>query len=103
MGHVFISYARKDLAEVNKILEHLKQAKLDLWVDQESIGPGDQIPANIAKAILEAEKQGNRISTFEDCQQIVIIPSCLQSFGMNATFGRFFIFEQIERQMAQDG
>jgi hypothetical protein len=56
--------------------------------------------ADMAKAVAN---QGNRISTFEDCQQIVIIPSCLQSFGMNATFGRFFIFEQIERQMAQDG
>jgi hypothetical protein len=46
--------------------------------------------------------QGNRISTFEDSKQIVIIPSCLESFGMNATFGGFFIFEQIERHVAKN-
>jgi hypothetical protein len=41
MGHVFVSYSRQDAAYVTRLVEQLRQAGINVWVDEE-IESGDR-------------------------------------------------------------
>jgi hypothetical protein len=42
MGHVFISYSRRDTEVVEKIIAELEAAGIEVWVDREAIKAGKQ-------------------------------------------------------------
>lgn len=48
--------------------------------------------------------QGNRIliPSSKDFKEVIFLPTGLELFGMDTTFGSFLLFEQIESNMAQD-
>lgn len=54
-GLVFLSYSRIDKRWVNDIALELESRGIPYWVDLESIAPGDEWPAKIAKAIDSAQ------------------------------------------------
>ncbi len=49
---------------------------------------------------LRVSCQGNRISTLEDPQQVLVVPASLQAFGPQTALGCVLLLEQIERQVA---
>ena len=51
MGHIFISYSRRDSSTVNRIVEAMKELGLDVWIDQEDIKAGDTWRVQIVQAI----------------------------------------------------
>ena len=46
--------------------------------------------------------QSHLISSSKDLEHILIIPSCLELFGVNADFGSFLLLEQIEDDVAKN-
>jgi hypothetical protein len=46
-GRLFISYSRKNKAEVYPLADALAQAGVDVWIDKEGIDPLDDFPARI--------------------------------------------------------
>ena len=51
MSHIFISYSRRDTATVDKIVERLEKAGIDVWIDREGIHAGRQWRIQIVEAI----------------------------------------------------
>jgi hypothetical protein len=39
----------------------------------------------------------------EYLEKLILVPSGLKLFGMDATFGSYFLFEQVESNIAKDG
>ena len=54
-GHVFISYARSDFADCEKIKNALTQAGINCWLDTEDINPGDKWMTSLQKALQQAQ------------------------------------------------
>lgn len=52
-GHVFISYAREDSAEVNRLQRVLESAGIRVWRDTDRLWPGQDWPARIRAAITQ--------------------------------------------------
>ena len=55
MGHVFISYSRRDSEFVDRLREALIESGQKTWLDKEKIPPSDLWLARIKSAIDEAE------------------------------------------------
>ena len=55
MSHIFISYAREDLAFASKIVTALAEDNLDTWVDWKSIPKGEEWWEHIQNGIEEAD------------------------------------------------
>src|SRR5688572_19761689 len=55
MSHIFMSYARKDLAFAQKIVTALAKNKLDTWIDWKSIPKGEDWELEIYGGIEEAD------------------------------------------------
>jgi len=55
MGHIFISYSRRDSEIVEGIVSQLEAEGIDVWIDREDIRPGGQWRAQIVEAIDTAE------------------------------------------------
>jgi WD40 repeat protein len=55
MSHIFISYSRRDLNFVGKIVQALTESKLDIWVDWKSIPKGEDWEQEIYRGIEEAD------------------------------------------------
>lgn len=55
MGHVFISYSRKDQLFVDSIANKLEATGLDIWIDRHDIKPGYEWRGQIVKAIETAD------------------------------------------------
>jgi hypothetical protein len=51
MGHVFISYVRDNVKQVEKLLEALTQAGIEVWIDRDHIKPGTRWRAAIREAV----------------------------------------------------
>jgi TIR domain len=51
MGHIFISYSRRDIELVNGMVTTLEQAGLSVWIDRERIKAGRTWRAQIVQAI----------------------------------------------------
>ena len=41
MGHIFISYSRKDIEKTNEIVARLKDSGFEVWIDREGIKGGN--------------------------------------------------------------
>src|SRR5689334_14406463 len=54
MGHVFISYSRKDKVKAVRLYEDLKFRGLSAWIDFQDIQPGTAWSDEIGQAILES-------------------------------------------------
>jgi len=55
MSHIFISYSRRDLDSVRKIVETLLDKELKIWVDWDNIPKGEDWEQEIYRGIEEAE------------------------------------------------
>ena len=55
MAKIFISYSRRDMDEVDSLIEVLESAKHDVWVDRQDIRAGAQWQTSIVQAIIEAD------------------------------------------------
>ena len=55
MAQVFISYSRKDLKFVKKLISDLKNAGLDVWQDLSSLEAGARFSSDIANAIRKSQ------------------------------------------------
>ena len=55
MSHIFISYSRKDLDYVSKIIDALAKKRLDVWIDREDIPKGEPWEKEIEQGIEEAD------------------------------------------------
>ena len=55
MSHIFISYSRRDLGLVQKIVDALGQAQLETWIDWKSIPKGEDWEQEIYRAIEGAD------------------------------------------------
>ena len=55
MYHIFISYSRKDLITARRIVNTLKELKLDTWFDWDSIPKGEAWEQEIYRGIEEAD------------------------------------------------
>jgi len=55
MGKVFISYSRRDIDEVEKIVAQLEAEGIEVWLDREDIKPGQQWRRQIVEGIDTAE------------------------------------------------
>ena len=54
-GHVFMSYSRRDDAVMRRIVTHLREQGLNIWVDHEKLTPGTAVwEARIEKALTGA-------------------------------------------------
>ena len=51
MGHIFISYSRRDTGTVDKIAQKLTEAGLSVWLDREDIKTGNTWRVQIVEAI----------------------------------------------------
>ena len=51
MGHIFISYSRRDLQIVNRVVEMMQQAGIRIWIDREEIKAGKLWRTQIVQAI----------------------------------------------------
>jgi hypothetical protein len=51
MGHIFISYSRRDAGTVNGIVTRLEHSGLSVWIDREQIKAGKTWRAQIVQAI----------------------------------------------------
>ena len=55
MGHVFISYSRRDTEAVEKIIAELEAAGIEVWLDREAIKAGKQWRKQIVEGIDTAD------------------------------------------------
>jgi hypothetical protein len=55
MGHVFISYSRRDSETVEEIVAELEKAGIQSWIDREAIVPGKQWRKQIVEGIDTAD------------------------------------------------
>ena len=55
MGHIFISYSRRDAEYVDAIIKRFEKAGLSVWVDRGSIQGGDQWKQEIVEGIEKCE------------------------------------------------
>ena len=55
MGHIFISYSRRDTELVDSIVTRLEQAGIDGWIDRDDMETGRQWRAQIVEAIDTAD------------------------------------------------
>lgn len=53
MSHVFISYVKEDLIEVERLCSALRAKNIEVWLDREQIRPGYRWQSAIRKAIKE--------------------------------------------------
>ncbi len=53
MGHAFISYARADAAEVDRLQGKLEAAGVQVWRDTKDLGPGEDWRSGIRRAITD--------------------------------------------------
>lgn len=51
MGHIFVSYSRRDLSAVDKIVDYLGNNNISVWIDRVGITGGDQWRRQIVDAI----------------------------------------------------
>jgi hypothetical protein len=51
MGHIFISYSRRDAKIVDQIVEKMQEAGFNVWIDREAIKPGKTWRVQIVQAI----------------------------------------------------
>ena len=51
MGQVFISYSRRDLDIVNRLVERMQRAGINIWIDREEIKAGKLWRTQIVQAI----------------------------------------------------
>lgn len=51
MAHVFVSYVRQDQSIVDRLCEHLRARGVEVWLDRESIRPGERWKDAIREAI----------------------------------------------------
>lgn len=51
MGQIFISYSRRDTEVVDRIVEQMRGAGLDVWIDREAIQAGNTWRVQIVRAI----------------------------------------------------
>ncbi len=51
MGHIFISYSRRDAKTVNRIVGAMEDSGMDVWIDQEDIKAGNTWRVQIVQAI----------------------------------------------------
>lgn len=56
MGHIFISYSRKDTSIVNRLIGELKNSGYTFWIDREGIRGGELWRRSIVEAIENADK-----------------------------------------------
>lgn len=49
--HVFVSYLRENLAEVEELCDELRRADVAVWLDRENIQPGERWQTSIRRAI----------------------------------------------------
>ena len=54
MGHVFISYSRKDAEFVDRLANDLRNAGVNVWRDIDDIAPGEDWAGNIKDAVTKA-------------------------------------------------
>lgn len=52
MSHVFISYVRDNVTQVEKLLEALIQAGVEVWIDRDHIKPGTRWQVAIREAVI---------------------------------------------------
>lgn len=55
MSHIFISYSRKDLVIVEKIIAALNKNNLDIWIDRKDIPKGEELTREIYLGIERAD------------------------------------------------
>ena len=55
MGHLFISYSRRDTDVVNQLVNQLETAGYETWIDLEGIRGGDQWRRQIVEAVESAD------------------------------------------------
>ena len=55
MSHIFISYSRKDIDYVRKIVTALEASEFDVWIDLDDIPKGEDWEQEIYRNINEAE------------------------------------------------
>jgi type III secretion system FlhB-like substrate exporter len=55
MGHLFVSYARKNIEIAEKLTADLERAGFNVWLDRKGIDGGSKWAAEIARAISECE------------------------------------------------
>lgn len=55
MGHVFVSYSRRDQQFVRTLVEALQQEKVNVWIDYLSIKPGEEWASVIENALTESD------------------------------------------------
>ena len=55
MGHLFISYSRQDHRMVDRLVDRLEQADLEIWIDREEIQGGDFFQSEIVAAIRQCD------------------------------------------------
>jgi len=51
VGQIFISYSRRDLEIVNRLVEIMRRAGLNIWIDREEIKPGKLWRTQIVQAV----------------------------------------------------
>jgi hypothetical protein len=75
IGHVFMSYSRRDEETMRRIVTFLRNQGIKVWVDNEKLIPGTPIwEEEIEKAI----KGRNRISRLYGLVQMKRCPLCFQ-------------------------
>lgn len=55
MAKIFVSYSRKDLRFVKKLVSDLEEAGLDVWRDLDDLDPGARFSSDIEKALRECQ------------------------------------------------
>ena len=55
LGRVFISYSRRNRAQVYPFAEALTAAGIEVWIDREEIDPLDDFPARIREGIAQCQ------------------------------------------------
>ena len=85
MGHIFISYSRRDAEYVDAIIKRFEKAGLSVWVDRGSIQGGDQWKQEIVEGI---EKPGNlgsllRSADAAGADGLIICNKCTDIYNPN--------------------
>jgi hypothetical protein len=52
-GHAFLSYAREDSAQVERLQQALQEAGIPVWRDKTDLWPGEDWQAKIREAITD--------------------------------------------------
>lgn len=65
--------------------------------------PNDCIKFTAAVPKISYFCKGERILLSQDFEEVVIIPSSSQAFGLDDSLDRMLMLEQVEGNMAQDG